>query len=152
MFSCNTRSSMDCISNDIVPISSRNNVPPFAMSKKPGLAVSAPVKAPFSCPNSMEGARSRGRMLQLTATNGIPTRPLFSWMLWATDSLPVPLAPSISTDMSEGATSLAYLSTSSILGQVRLNRSFGFVRTVASGRNISSASSSRCSRCTGLGR
>ena len=143
---------MACISRDSVPISSRNKVPPFAMSKKPSFAVSAPVKAPFACPNSMEAASSRGSTPQLTATKGISKRSLPSWMLCATDSLPVPLVPSISTDMSDGATSLAHRSTSSILGHMRLSSSFFCSRLVAIGRNSSSANSNRCSLCTGLGR
>jgi len=61
----------------IVPISSRKSVPPFAMSKYPFFAVSAPVKAPFSCPNRRDAASSRGNAPQLTATN-LPSRPLFA--------------------------------------------------------------------------
>lgn len=41
----------------IVPISSRKSVPPFAMSKYPFFAVSAPVKAPFSCPNRRDAGK-----------------------------------------------------------------------------------------------
>ncbi len=46
--SCSTRSSFTCISTGISPISSRNSVPPWASSNRPGLAPTAPVNAPFS--------------------------------------------------------------------------------------------------------
>src|SRR5579862_8633194 len=44
--SCNTRSSLACIESGTSPISSRNNVPPSASSKRPGLSLSAPER-PF---------------------------------------------------------------------------------------------------------
>jgi hypothetical protein len=51
-FSSTTRRSLDWIDREILPISSRKIVPWFASSKRPGFRFAAPVKAPFSCPNS----------------------------------------------------------------------------------------------------
>ena len=72
---CSTRSSRVCASIGMSPISSRNSVPPSACSKRPALRALAPVKAPFSCPNSSDSIRSRGIAAMLTATNG-PVRRL----------------------------------------------------------------------------
>jgi hypothetical protein len=43
-----SRSSLTCIDSGTSPISSRNSVPPLAVSTRPGLRAVAPVKAPFS--------------------------------------------------------------------------------------------------------
>ena len=51
-----TRSSIACISGDSSPISSRNRAPPSACWKKPGWALSPPVKAPGSWPNNSAAA------------------------------------------------------------------------------------------------
>ena len=64
------RSSCGCRSSGSSPISSRNSVPPSASSMSPRLAVSAPVKAPRTWPNSSEPMRSRGSAPQSTTTNG----------------------------------------------------------------------------------
>ena len=50
--SCSTRSSRACASSDMSPISSRNSVPPSAVSMRPLRRAWAPVKAPRSKPNS----------------------------------------------------------------------------------------------------
>jgi hypothetical protein len=55
------------------PISSRNSVPPSASSKRPLRALIAPVKAPFSWPNSSLSSRSAGIAPQLIGMNG-PSR------------------------------------------------------------------------------
>jgi len=47
---------------------------PSALSNRPALALAAPVKAPFSCPNSSDSSTPSARALALTATNGAPTR------------------------------------------------------------------------------
>ena len=67
---CRTRSSRVCASIGMSPISSRKSVPPSACSKRPALRAWAPVKAPFSWPNSSDSIRSRGIAAMLMATNG----------------------------------------------------------------------------------
>jgi hypothetical protein len=57
----------------------------------------APVKAPFSCPNSSLSISSAGMAAVLTATNGPSRRPPSWWIASATSSLPVPDSPRIST-------------------------------------------------------
>jgi hypothetical protein len=52
------------------PISSRNSVPPCACSTWPLVRAAAPVKAPFSYPNSSDATRPDGIAAQLTATKG----------------------------------------------------------------------------------
>ena len=58
------------------PTSSRKSVPPAASSKRPGLGLSAPVKAPFSWPNSSDSTRVSGRAAQLRAMKGPSARGL----------------------------------------------------------------------------
>ena len=50
--SCSTRSRSVCVFRLMSPISSRKTVPPSATSNLPFLRYCAPVKAPFSWPNS----------------------------------------------------------------------------------------------------
>ena len=50
--SCSTRKSLAWSISDMSPISSRNTVPSSASSNLPGLRPVAPVKEPFSWPNS----------------------------------------------------------------------------------------------------
>src|ERR1019366_5094508 len=52
------------------PISSRKTVPVSACSNLPGLVFIAPVKAPFSNPNSSLSIRFSGMAVQLIFTNG----------------------------------------------------------------------------------
>ena len=59
------------------PISSRNSVPPSAISKRPGMSLSAPVKAPFTCPKNSLSKRPSGTALQFNLTRGRPLRALF---------------------------------------------------------------------------
>ena len=56
------------------PISSRNSVPPSASSNRPSFSLTAPVKAPFSCPNSSDSSSVSGRAAQLIAMNGRSAR------------------------------------------------------------------------------
>ena len=77
------------------PISSRNSVPPSAVSKVPRLRAAAPVNAPFSCPNSSLSSSVSVRAAHETATNGARWRGLRAWMARASSSLPVPLSPRI---------------------------------------------------------
>ena len=86
----NTRSSFDCNSRFISPISSRKRVPLFACSNFPGVVLIAPVNAPFSYPNNSASIKSRGIAAQFTATN-LPLRRLASCTLSATSSLPTPV-------------------------------------------------------------
>ena len=85
------------------PISSRKIVPPSASSNFPSRALEAPVKAPFSCPNSSLSISSLGMAAQLTATKGLSRRGERAWMALAASSLPVPVSPSIRTVISDGA-------------------------------------------------
>ena len=79
------------------PISSRKIVPPLASSKRPNLRRSAPVKAPFSCPNSSDSASVSGIAAQLNLMNGPFRRGEMLWMMRATRPLPVPDSPRNST-------------------------------------------------------
>ena len=63
----------------------------------------APVKAPFSWPNSSLSSSVSGIAAQFTATNGPLARGESSWMARATSSLPVPVSPRISTGAGLGA-------------------------------------------------
>ena len=108
----NARSSICCTSMGRLPISSRNNVPQAASSQKPCFLLSAPVNAPFSCPNRAEAASSFESRPQSTATNGLPARLLLACIFPAMCSFPVPLSPNINTFMLVGATSLILRSIS----------------------------------------
>ena len=101
--SCSARSSFTCAPTGISPTSSRKRVPPLARSNRPGLRAVAPVKAPFSTPNSSASRSVSGKAPQLTATNGPAARPESSWSARAASSLPVPDSPSRSTVAVEGA-------------------------------------------------
>ena len=97
-------------------ISSRNNVPRVACSNRPTLRVTAPVKEPFSWPNSSLSSRFSGMAAQFTATNGCGARGPFSWMARAATSLPVPDSPCTSTVALLGPTRAINLYTSSMAG------------------------------------
>ena len=58
--SCSTRSSFGWSSSGSSPISSRNTVPPFAVSNRPACDVWAPVNAPRSRPKSSLSMRVPG--------------------------------------------------------------------------------------------
>ena len=72
-------------------------MPRWAVSNSPALFWTAPVKAPFTCPNSSDSSRFSGIAPQFTATKGCSRRSLWSWMARATSSFPVPLSPHTST-------------------------------------------------------
>ncbi|VTQ24748.1 Uncharacterised protein [Pseudomonas aeruginosa] len=78
-------------------------MPPSAASIRPTLRWCAPVKAPFSWPNSSDWIRCSGIAPQLIATNGLSARRDCRCRVRATSSLPVPLSPRISTGESVGA-------------------------------------------------
>ncbi len=60
----------------ISPISSRNTVPMCADSSLPGLSRYAPVKLPFTWPNSSDSSSVSGRPAQLTGANVMLARGL----------------------------------------------------------------------------
>ena len=92
-----TRRSFVWRSAGISPISSRNTTPPSAARKMPIAFPSAPVKAPFSWPNSWLSASVADRAPQLTGTNGLVARGPLRWRRRARISLPQPVSPRIRT-------------------------------------------------------
>ncbi len=64
------RSSFDCRRTSISEISSSRSVPPLASSNLPMRRATAPVKAPFSWPNSSDSRRCSGIAAQLMEMNG----------------------------------------------------------------------------------
>ena len=50
--------------------SSRNIVPPLAVSSRPGLSRTAPVNAPLQWPNISDSSSISGSAAQFTATSG----------------------------------------------------------------------------------
>ena len=72
-------------------------MPPSATAAAPGLSASAPVKAPFRCPNTSDSSRSRGIAAQFSGTNGCAARVDTAWIARAQTSLPVPLSPVMNT-------------------------------------------------------
>ena len=95
--SCNTRSRRAWASSGSSPISSRNRVPPSAASTSPARPALAPVKAPFSWPNSSDSIRVSGIAAQFTEISGALARFDRLCRARATSSLPVPDSPWIST-------------------------------------------------------
>ena len=67
-------------------------MPPAASSQKPCFLLSAPVNAPFSCPNKVDAASSFDSSPQSTAMNGPADRLLLACIFSAMCSLPVPLS------------------------------------------------------------
>src|SRR5712692_9890702 len=72
-------------------------VPRSAAANSPGLACTALVKAPRTCPNSWLSSNASGIAPQLMGTNACACRGLAAWMALATISLPVPLSPVMRT-------------------------------------------------------
>ncbi len=58
-----------CISKGMEEISSKNRTPSSAVSIKPCFLLSAPVKAPDSCPNNSDSSIVLWMAAQLMATN-----------------------------------------------------------------------------------
>ena len=83
------------------PTSSKKIVPPSATSKYPLLLLVAPVKAPFSCPNSSESIVPSGIAPQLTAIYFACFLCEYWWIILGIFSLPTPLSPVTRTEMSE---------------------------------------------------
>ena len=103
LLSWRTRSILTCSESGMSPISSRNNVPPLASSNMPFFRLTAPVKAPFSYPNSSLSSRFSGTPPMFIATNGPSLAADQAWISRATTSLPVPLSPVMRTVALEGA-------------------------------------------------
>ena len=72
-------------------------MPPCASSKRPLRRRTAPVNAPFSCPNSSLSTRPAEIAAQFTLTSSRSRRGLASWIARATSSLPVPVSPVMRT-------------------------------------------------------
>lgn len=98
------RRSLIWVRESISPISSRKRVPWSAPSKRPMRFWAAPVKAPFSWPQSSLSRRLEGRAAQWTAMKGLRALGLFWWIIWAKSSLPVPVSPWRRTVALVGAT------------------------------------------------
>ncbi len=75
------------------PISSRNSEPPSACSNRPMRCLSAPVKAPFSWPNSSDSSRFSCSAAQFTFTKLRAARSELWWIAPAISSLPGPRLP-----------------------------------------------------------
>ncbi len=118
--SCNTRRSFACRPRSISEISSSSRVPPLACTNFPSLLVCAPVKAPFSYPNSNASSILSGMAAQLMATNGPSLRAEQLWMYRARTSFPVPLSPVNSTVTSLFATRAARDSRLWLLGSTAM--------------------------------
>ena len=100
-----TRNSRTWAARVSSPSSSKRSVPPSARSNQPLRVSTAPVNAPFSCPNNCESINSWGIAPQLTRMNGPAARGERLWIARATNSLPEPVSPKMSTGTSERATS-----------------------------------------------
>ena len=109
-----TRSSFAWNDGVVSAISSKKKVPPLASSKRPWRSLTAPVNAPFTCPNSSLSSSVSEMAAQFTGTKGRVARLEFTWMARAISSLPVPLSPVISTVTSVGATRTSLVSSSRI--------------------------------------
>ena len=91
------RNSRACTRGVTSPTSSRQSVPPSATSKSPCLRSTAPVKAPFSWPNSSLCISSSESEAQSTTTNGFSRSGLAWCSRRAISSFPVPVSPEMST-------------------------------------------------------
>src|SRR6267143_2503239 len=72
-------------------------VPRSAAANSPGLACTALVKAPRTCPNNWLSSKASGIAPQLMGTNACMCRGPAAWIARATISLPVPLSPVMRT-------------------------------------------------------
>ena len=139
--SCSTRSRATCTGAGSSPTSSRKIVPPAASSKRPRRRSSAPVKAPFSWPNSSEATSPSGSAAQLTLTRARLARGDPWWIARAMSSLPVPVSPVISTVESVAATRETRSSTSRSPGEAPMIPPAAAVAAISSWRARFSSSS-----------
>ena len=72
-----------------------------ATSTSPCLAATAPVNAPFSCPNNSLARSSSVRVAQFMERNGLSFLLLVEWMILAIRFFPTPLSPVSSTLQSD---------------------------------------------------
>jgi hypothetical protein len=79
-------------------------VPPSASSKRPSPLCTAPVKAPFSWPNSSEEISDSANAAQFRLMKARPALRDRLWTARAMSSLPVPVSPVMRTVESLGAT------------------------------------------------
>ena len=83
------------------PTSSRNSVPPSARANTPSREDTASVNAPRSWPKNSLPDNSGTMVLQSRITRSpLLARESRAWMRFANNSLPVPLSPSISIEVS----------------------------------------------------
>ncbi len=112
--SWSTRSSLTCMAGLMLPTSSRKSEPPSATRKRPREVLTAPVKAPRTCPKSSLSSRPSGSAPEFTLTKGCPALLLIRCIALATNSLPVPLSPVTSTVLSVLLTRLTRSTTAAI--------------------------------------
>ncbi len=105
----------------MLAISSRNSVPPSAISKRPTRSVLASVKAPFTWPNSSLSKTPSARPPVLTVTSGRVERSETECSVCATSPLPVPFSPVISTLASDGPTREITSSTGRMAADCAIN-------------------------------
>ena len=103
--------SFGCRLRGRLPISSRKNVPLLAAWNRPIRSSRASVNAPFLCPKSSESSNVEGTVPRSTVTNASSERLDKAWISCATNSLPVPFSPRMSTLASVGAAFLTIDST-----------------------------------------
>jgi hypothetical protein len=85
---------------------------------RPSLSAFAPVKLPFTWPNSSLSISSEGIAPQLTGTKGMAARAPESWIRRATSSLPVPESPTMCTGAWLRATLAIMARTRSMAGEL----------------------------------
>jgi len=93
----------------------------LANSKQPVRRSIAPVNAPFSWPKISLSIKVSGMAAQLIGMKGLVRRGLRSWIVRATNSLPVPLAPVIKTEAVLGATCSIRRKMACICGEAPTN-------------------------------
>ena len=111
-----TRSSLFCWLSGTLAISSRNSVPPSAISKRPTRSALASVKAPRTWPKSSLSKTPSETPPALTVTSGRAARGDTAWSACATSPLPVPFSPVIRMLASDGPTRAIICSTGCIAG------------------------------------
>ena len=126
------RSSLDCSPCEMLAISSRNSVPPSAISKRPTRSLLASVNAPFTWPNSSLSKTPSARPPVFTVTSGRVERSETECSVCATSPLPVPFSPVISTLASDGPTREITSSTGRMAADLRdqLRKALGAQRAV----------------------
>ena len=134
------RSSLDCSPCEMLAISSRNSVPPSAISKRPTRSLLASVNAPFTWPNSSLSKTPSASPPVLTVTSGRVERSETECSVCATSPLPVPFSPVISTLASDGPTREITSSTGRIAADCAISCG------KRSARSARFSASSRCPR------